>query len=186
LVFYLGAAWIIYEAIGLTVDTFGLPLAITRGTALVLGAGAVLSIPLAHWYELTARAVEAAGDGDPGDVRGVPDVFEPALARSYRRVNRGTVILAGAGSTVLFSILFLALWTGWAAGHERPVVDPRISMAIFPFRASGGDASGYGEGLADLLARQACGFPIQPVPGGSCGRNAAPRRWHPPPKKRSV
>jgi tetratricopeptide (TPR) repeat protein len=94
-----------------------------------------------------------------GDVRGVPDVVELALARSYRRVNRRTVILAGAGSTVVFSGLFLVLWTSWAVGHERPVTDPRISMVIFPFRASGGDAQGYGEGLADLLTATLDGTP---------------------------
>jgi tetratricopeptide (TPR) repeat protein len=152
LALYLGAAWIIYESVGLTVDTFDLSVTVVRVTAVILGLGALIAIPLAHWYELTARALEKAGDGEVGDVRGVPDVLESAFTRSYRKVNKKTVVLAGAGSTVLFSGFFFVLWTAWAAGHDKPVTDSRISMVVFPFRGSGVDAAGYGEGLADLLS----------------------------------
>lgn len=152
LALYLGAAWIIYEAVGLTVDTFALSVTVVRVTAVLLGLGAFIAVPLAHWYELTARAVEQAGGGALSDVPGVPDVLEPALTRSYRRVRRRTVVLAGAGSTVLFSAFFFVLWTSWVAGHETPVTDSRISMVVFPFRGSGVEAAGYGEGLADLLS----------------------------------
>ena len=159
LALYLGAAWIIYESVGLTVDTFDLSVVVVRVTAVILGLGALIAVPLAHWYELTARALEKAGDGEIGDVRGVPDVLEPAFTRSYRRVNKKTVVLAGAGSTVLFSGFFFVLWTAWAAGHDKPVTDPRISMVVFPFRGSGVDAAGYGEGLADLLSATLDGTP---------------------------
>jgi tetratricopeptide (TPR) repeat protein len=159
LALYLGAAWIIYEAAGLTVDTFNLPVTVLRITAVLLGLGVFVAIPLAHWYELTARALEQAGGGELGDVRGVPDVFESALARSYKNVRSRTVVLASAGSTVLFSGLFLVLWTAWASGHERPVTDPRLSMAIFPFRSVGVDGAAYGEGLADLLSASLDGTP---------------------------
>ncbi len=159
LALYLGAAWIIYESVGLTVDTFALPVGVVRATAVILGLGALIAVPLAHWYELTARALEQAGDGEVGDVRGVPDVLEPAFTRSYRRVNKKTVVLAGAGSTVLFSGFFFVLWTAWAAGHDKPVTDPRVSMVVFPFRGSGIGAAEYGEGIADLLSVTLDGTP---------------------------
>ena len=159
LALYLGAAWIIYESVGLTVDTFDLSVVVVRITAVILGLGALIAMPLAHWYELTARALEKAGDGELSDVRGVPDVLEPAFTRSYRRVNKKTVMLAGAGSTVLFSGFFFVLWTAWAAGHDKPVTDSRISIVVFPFRGSGIDAAGYGEGLADLLSVTLDGTP---------------------------
>ena len=159
LALYLGAGWIIYEAVGLTVDTFDLSVNVVRVTALLLALGALIAIPLAHWYQLTARALEKAGDGEVGDVQGVPNVLEPAFTRSYRRVNKKTIVLAGAGSTVLFSGFFFVLWTTWAAGHEKPVTDPRISMAVFPFRGAGVDGAAYGEGLADLVSAALDGTP---------------------------
>ena len=54
LALYLGAAWIIYESVGLTVDTFGLSVVVVRITAVILGLGALIAMPVAHWYELTA------------------------------------------------------------------------------------------------------------------------------------
>ncbi len=151
LAFYLGAAWIIYESVGLTVDTFGLPTLVVRVTAIVLALGATLSVPLAHWYALTARELDRAGGVQPDDVPGVPDVLEGALAKGYRRVRGRTALFAGAGSTLLFSGFFFVLWSAWAAGHERIAPDPRVSVVVFPFRASGPDAASYGEGIADLL-----------------------------------
>ncbi|UCC73827.1 MAG: hypothetical protein JSV86_04500 [Gemmatimonadota bacterium] len=153
LVLYLGGAWILYESVALTVDTFDLSVLVARVTALVLALGAILSIPLARWYELTARALESAGDEALSDVPGVPDMLEPALAGGYRRVRRRTLLVAGVSSALLFSVFFLALWNAWAAGHDRPATDRRVSLVVFPFRAGGMDASGYGEGIAAALYR---------------------------------
>ena len=177
LALYLGAAWIIYEVVGLTVDTFGLSVTVIRATALLLGVGALIAAPIAHWYELMARAVEKAGDGELDDVPGVPDVLEPALAHSYRRVGKRTVVLAGAGSTVLFSGFFFVLWNAWAAGHEKIAPDPRISMVVFPFRGSGAEAAGYGEGLADLLITTLDGTPgVRVSDPSSIWRELRPKR----------
>ena len=159
LLLYLGAAWIIYEVVGLTVDTFGLPITVVRATVALLLLGALLALPLAYWYQLTARALDAADDGEIADIHGVPDLLEPALTRSYRRVSKRTVAVTGAGSTVLFSVFFFVLWTAWISGHEKPVTDLRISMVVFPFRGSGANAAGYGEGLADLLISTLDGTP---------------------------
>ncbi len=158
LALYLGGAWIIWEAVGLTVDTFALPVAVARVTAALLGIGALLALPLARWYELTARAIEAAPEAEPGEVPGVPDVLEAALTRGHRRVSSRTVLAAGAGSTLLFSGLFLALWNAWAGDRGRVAVDPRMSLAVFPFRASGA-AEALGEGVADLLTSALDGTP---------------------------
>jgi tetratricopeptide (TPR) repeat protein len=158
LALYLGAAWIVWEAVGLTVDTFDLPVAVARVTGVLLGLGALLAIPLAHWYELTARALEGAPEAGPRNVPGVPDVLEPALTRGYRRVRGRTVLLAGAGSTLLFSGLFLALWNAWASDRGRTAPDTRVSLVVFPFRVSG-LAGGYGEGVADLLTSTLDGTP---------------------------
>jgi tetratricopeptide (TPR) repeat protein len=159
LALYLGAAWIVYEAVGLTVDTFDLPVGVVRATAVLLGTGALSAIPLARWYALTARALEAASGAVPDDVPGVPDLLEPALTGSYRRVGRRMVVLAGAGSTLFFSGFFFVLWNAWVAGHERVAPDPRVSMVVFPFRATGVGADDYGEGIADLLSATLDGTP---------------------------
>jgi hypothetical protein len=151
LVLYLGGAWILYESVALTADTFDLPVLVARVTAVVLALGAIIAIPLARWYELTARALDRTEGEDLVDVPGVPDVLEPALARSYRKVGRRSVMLAGAGSAVLFSGFFFVLWNAWAEGHAEVAPDPRISVAVFPFRASGTEAGVAGEGIADLL-----------------------------------
>jgi hypothetical protein len=135
LVLYLGGAWILYESVALTADTFDLPVLVARVTAVVLALGAIIAIPLARWYELTARALDRT-EGE---------------ARSYRKVGRRSVMLAGAGSAVLFSGFFFVLWNAWAEGHAEVAPDPRISVAVFPFRASGTEAGVAGEGIADLL-----------------------------------
>ena len=159
LALYLGCAWIMYEVIALTVETFDLPALIVRGVAVSLAIGAVLAIPFAHWFELTARELDRVGDAELEDVPGVPDLLEPALARASRGVRPRTVVLAGAGSTLLFSGFFFVLWSAWASGHERVDPDPRISVVVFPFQATGPEASGYGEGVADLLIATLDGTP---------------------------
>ena len=159
LVLYLGAAWIIYESVALTVDTFELPVLVARITAVALALGAVASVPLARWYELMARAVDESEGEELRDIPGVPDALEPALAGGYRKVGRRSVLFAGAGSTLLFGALFIFLWSAWAEAHARVVRDPRVSVVVFPFRAAGPDAAGYGEALADLLIATLDGTP---------------------------
>ncbi len=180
LVLYLGAAWILYEAVGLTVDTFNLPVLVVRATAALLGLGAIFAAPLAHWYELTARALEKSGGADIGDVPGVPDVLESALTRSYRPVGGRAVLLVGAGSTLLFSGFFFLLWSAWAASHETVAPDARVSVLVFPFRAAGADAGGYGEGIADLLIVTLDGTPgVRVADPSSLWQKLRPKRSEP-------
>ena len=153
-IFYLGAAWIIYESTALTVDTFGLPLLVVQATVLLLALGALLAIPVARWYQLTARALDEAGSEELGDVPGVPDILEPALARAYRGVTGRTAVLAGLGSTFGFSVFFFLLWNGWAEAHAKPASDPRVSVVVFPFRGSGPGAGSLGEAIGDLQSRE--------------------------------
>ena len=171
LVLYLGAAWILYEAVGLTVESFDLPPVVVRITAIFLALGAIISVPFAHWYELTARELQKTGGRKPADVPGVPDMLEPALARSYRSVSRRSVLLAGAGSTLLFSGFFFVLWNTWAVDHERAAPDSRVSVVVFPFRTAGAEEVVSGEGIADLLIVTLDGTPGIRVadPGGVWG-----------------
>ncbi|MGD2216818.1 MAG: hypothetical protein PVJ64_08675 [Gemmatimonadales bacterium] len=159
LTLYLGAAWILYESVALTVDIFEFPILVARVTAIVLAVGAFASIPLARWYELTARAVDRKTGEDLVDVPGVPDVLEPALASGYRKVGRRSIMLAAAGSAVLFPGFFFVLWNAWAEGHAEVAPDPRVSVAVFPFRTSGTEAGVAGEGIADLLVVTLDGTP---------------------------
>jgi tetratricopeptide (TPR) repeat protein len=86
-------------------------------------------------------------------------------------------LLAGAGSTVLFSGFFFVLWTAWASGHEKVAPDPRVSVVVFPFNSSGTETAGYGEGLADLLVTTLDGTPgIRIADPSSLWRGLRPER----------
>lgn len=180
LALYLGAAWITYESVALTVDTFDLPSLVVRVTAVLLALGAISAVPFAHWFELTARELERTGGEGLQDVPGVPDVLEPAFARVSRGIRPRTAVIAGAGSTVLFSGFFLLLWSAWASGHDIAATDPRISVVVFPFRATGPESGAYGEGLADLLITTLDGTPgVRVVDPASVWRELRPKRGEP-------
>lgn len=151
LALYLGAAWICYEAFALTAETFNLPAVFVRALVVVLIIGALLAIPVARWYQLTAKTLEEAERGTDEDVPGVPDILEPALARAYRGVRRKTAWLALGGSAIAFPLLFVLLWGAWAEAQTKDVRDPRVSVLVFPFQTAGTNAEDLGEALGDLL-----------------------------------
>lgn len=178
LTLYLGAAWILYESIALTVDIFELPVTVARVTAILLALGAVVSIPLARWYRLTTEALDEGGGGVLEDVPGVPDALEPALARGHRKIGRRTATLAVAVAAVLFSGFFFVLWNAWAEGHYNVAPDPRVSVAVFPFR--GGEDATIGEGVADLLSVTLDGTPgVQVIDPTALWRALRPERGAP-------
>lgn len=179
LALYLGGAWLVFESTSLVTETFSLPQLVVQSTFAVLAVGAMLVVPIARWYELTAREL-AKSDRTPGDVPGVPDVFEAVLVGAHRRVDTRVSLVAGTTSMLVFSGLFLVLWSAWAESHERPVTDPRVSVLVFPFRTTGTDDAGYGEGLADLLTVTLDGTPgIQVIDPAAVWRELRTERGAP-------
>lgn len=179
LALYLGGAWLVFEAVSLVAQTFSLSTTVVQSTFGILGLGAVLVLPVARWYELTARQLETGGEM-PSDVPGVPDALEAVLFRAHRSVGRRTVLIASTLSVLAFTGLFLVLWNAWADSHERPAVDPRVSIVVFPFQTSGPDAQGYGEGLAQLLSVTLDGTPgIRVVDPSPIWRPLRPERSAP-------
>lgn len=178
LALYLGAAWILYESVALTVDIFRLPIFVARATAITLALGALLSIPIARWYRLTAEALDERDGGPPDDVPGVPDALEPALARGHRTIGGRAAIFAVAVAAVLFSGFFFVLWNAWAEGHGEAAPDPRVSIAVFPFR--GGADAAIGEGVADLLSVTLDGTPgVRVIDPAALWRELRPERGAP-------
>ncbi len=92
----------------------------------------------------TATEFQAAVSAEVSPVRRSMQAFRAIRKRTTRTVLVGGGVLAAA---LVAAILVRGVIVREAQAGERPV-----TLAVFPFRASGTDADALGEGAADLLA----------------------------------
>lgn len=169
---YLGGAWLAYQVADLLVFALDIPEVVLRAFLGLLAVGAVLAALLGRWLKLTLVAVRRGLLEAERDIRGVPDLLEPLLIRAAGTVSRRTTVLALAGASVAFCVLFIFLFSTWVAAHERQVVDDRITLVVFPFGASGRETEGLGPGVAELLSATLDGTPgLRVVDPSSLWRN---------------
>lgn len=156
---YVGGAWLFYDVAELAVFVLDLPDVVLRILLALLTGGALLAVLMGRWMRLTLAALRRGRAHAGEDIRGVPDILEPALIRAAGAVSRRTTLLATTVATVAFGLMFLFLLNAWAAAHERQVPDSRITMVVFPFGEAGSSVDGLGSGLADLLSVTLDGTP---------------------------